>query len=133
MSWLYPSRRRLRFALLAAPPVLLFAGPPLVRPPAGHAFGTINGLGQRSEHERITRAALACPPGVKSDGSCFEPRSLDQVAGHTGTLGAVGAPDVNEFFTPTAHCDDADFLDVAGYPQSRAAATAQLLACVAHL
>ena len=105
----------------------------LYTPARGHAFGTINSLGQRSEHERITRAALACPPGVKSDGSCFEPRSLDQLAGHTGTFGGVGAPDLNEFFVPEAHCDDADFLNVAGYPQSRLAASAALLACVAHL
>jgi hypothetical protein len=112
---------------------LLLAAFLLYTPSRGHAFGTINGLGQRAEHERIVRAALACPPGVKSDGSCFEPRSLDQLAGHAGTLGAVGAPDVNEFFTPTAHCDDADFLNVPGYPQSRAAATAELMACVAHL
>jgi hypothetical protein len=105
----------------------------LYTPAHAHAFGTINGLGQRAEHERITRAALACPPGVKSDGSCFEPRSLDQLAGHSGTFGAVGAPDLNEFFTPTAHCDDADFLNVPGYPQTRAAATAELMACVQHL
>jgi hypothetical protein len=98
-----------------------------------HAFGTINGLGQRAEHERITRAALACPPGVKSTGDCFEPRSIDQLAGHAGTFGAVGAPDLDEFFGVAAHCDDADFLDVPGYPQTRAAATAALLGCVTHL
>lgn len=123
-------RRRTSTAMLAAPLLAAFL---LFAPAQVHAFGTINGLGQRAEHERITRAALACPPGVKSTGDCFEPRSIDQLAGHTGTLGAVGAPDVNEFFTPTAHCDDADYLNVAGYPQSRAAATAELLACVAHL
>src|SRR6059058_2695044 len=105
----------------------------LYTPARGHAFGTINSLGQRAEHEHITRAALACPPGVKSDGSCFEPRSLDQLAGHSGTFGGVGAPDLNEFFTPEAHCDDADFLNVAGYPQSRAAANAALMACINHL
>src|SRR5438034_9693398 len=74
--------------------VLLLSGlvVPVITAPAAHAFGTINGLGQRAEHERITRAALACPPGVKSDGSCFEPRSIDQLAGHSGTFGGVGAP-----------------------------------------
>src|SRR5262249_47126073 len=106
---------------------------PVLSAPAAHAFGTINGLGQRAEHERITRAALACPPGVKSDGSCFEPRSIDQLAGHSGTFGAVGSPDSDEFNDPTAHCDDADFLNVAGYPRTRAAASAQLQACVTHL
>src|SRR3954465_13938971 len=116
MSWLYPSRRLLGFALLAALPVLLLAGSTLVRPPAGHAFGTINSFGQRSEHERITRAALACPPGTKSDGSCFEPRSLDQLAGHAGTFGGVGSPDLDEFFGVFPHCDDADFFNTPGYP-----------------
>ncbi len=105
----------------------------LLAPGEVHAFGTINGLGQRAEHERITRAALACPPGVKSTGDCFEPRSMDQLAGHAGTFGAVGAPDLGEFFTPTAHCDNADFLNVPGYPQTRGAATAALLGCVDHL
>jgi hypothetical protein len=104
-----------------------------VKPSTASAFGTINGLGQRAEHERITRAALACAPGVKSTGDCFEPRSIDQLAGHTGTFGAVGSPDLDEFNDPTAHCDNADYLNVAGYPQSRATATANLLACVNHL
>ena len=105
----------------------------VVLPPVpAHAFGTTRSQG--SEHEFITRAALACPPGVPSDGSCFEPMSLDQLAGRPGTFGGVGAPDSDEFFgVPQAHCDDADFLAVAGYPRSRAAATAQLQACVTHL
>jgi hypothetical protein len=95
------------------------------------AFGTTSAQG--AEHERITRLALACPAGVPSDGSCFEPKSLDQVAGRTGSFGAIGAPDVDEILTPAAHCDDADFLNVAGYPRSRAQATAQLQACITHL
>jgi len=114
------SRRRRRTAA-AAVLALLVAGlyaPQIVNAPPANAFGTINGLGQRAEHERITRAALACAPGVKSDGSCFEPRSIDQLAGHSGTFGAVGAPDLDESGDPNAHCDDADFLNVPGYPQS---------------
>ncbi|MFD0634578.1 hypothetical protein ACFQ9X_26585 [Catenulispora yoronensis] len=71
--------------------------------------------------------------GVKSTGDCFEPRSMDQLAGHSGTFGAVGSPDLDEFNDPTAHCDNADYLNVAGYPQSRATATANLMACVNHL
>jgi hypothetical protein len=129
------SRRRRRTAA-AAVLALLVAGlyaPQIVNAPPANAFGTINGLGQRAEHERITRAALACAPGVKSDGSCFEPHSIDQLAGHSGTFGAVGAPDLDESGDPNAHCDDADFLNVTGYPQSRAAATAQLQGCVDHL
>ncbi|MEV0373623.1 CinY protein [Streptomyces sp. NPDC050636] len=100
--------------------------------PAG-AFGTVNTLGQNSEHERITRAALSCPPGTSSDGACFEPRSIDQLAGHTGTFGAVGAPDSDEILTPTAHCDNADYLDVKGYPRSRGQASDTLRNCIAHL
>ena len=110
-------------------------------------FGTPNGLlGQHAEHERITRAALACPPNTQSDGHCFEPDSLDQLAGRTGTAGgltpwlapwgAVGAPDVpggGEFLgKPAAHCDDADFLK-GHYPVTRKAATARLQQCVDHL
>jgi len=121
-------KRQSPAAKLVAPLIVAFW---LLLPTAPvHAFGT---LGQRAEHERITRAALACPPDVKSTGDCFEPRSLDQLAGDVGTVGAVGAPDIDEFFTPAAHCDNADFLDIPGYPQPRAAATANLLACVAHL
>jgi hypothetical protein len=97
------------------------------------AFGTINGAGQRSEHERITRVALACPLGVPSTGDCFEPRSMDQLAGRSGTFGAVGSPDSDEIYTTPAHCDDADFLNLLGYPRTRAQATAQLQACINHL
>ncbi|MFI9240718.1 CinY protein [Streptomyces sp. NPDC053079] len=101
--------------------------------PPAQAFGTVNALGQHAEHERITRAALACAPGTPSDGTCFEPRSLDQVAGHKGTFGAVGAPDTDEVATPEAHCDNADFLAAPGYPRSREEATRQLQACVTKL
>ncbi|KJY42065.1 CinY protein [Streptomyces sp. NRRL B-1568] len=114
-------------AALIAPTLVALQTPP------AQAFGTVNTLGQHAEHERITRAALTCAPGIPSDGSCFEPRSLDQVAGHKGTFGAVGAPDSDEAATPEAHCDNADFLATPGYPRSREQATRQLLACVAKL
>ncbi|MFE3548237.1 CinY protein [Streptomyces kronopolitis] len=97
-----------------------------------YGFGTMNGFGQHAEHERITRAALACPPG-RSGNDCFEPASLDQLAGTKGAFGAVGTPDIDEFFTPAAHCDDADYLAVPGYPRSRAAARGALGECVTHL
>jgi hypothetical protein len=112
---------------------LLIAGLAQAAAPAAHGFGTINAAGQHAEHERITRAALACPAGTPSTGDCFEPRSIDQLAGRTGTFGAVGAPDADETFDPSAHCDDADFLAGGGYPQTRAQADATLLACVQHL
>jgi hypothetical protein len=128
------ARPRGRRAVPAALIALLAAGglvAGLAAATPARAFGTT--AAQGAGHERITRLALACPAGVPSDGSCFEPRSLDQVAGRSGTFGAVGAPDVDEILTPAAHCDDADFLDVAGYPRSRAQATTQLRACVTHL
>ena len=121
--------RPIRLSALLALPTLVLALALPAAPAAG--FGTINFFGQRAEHERITRAALACRPGQPS-GDCFEPRSLDQLAGKRGTFGAVGAPDLDELLNPAAHCDDADFLTVS-YPRTRDQATEQLLTCVGHL
>lgn len=111
-------------------------------------FGTVNEpiiLGQHNEHEMVTRLAFQCP-GPKSDGICFEPRSLDQLAGYHmdfmgipiiggGFNGAVGSPDTLDPVPegPEAHCDDADFIDIPGYPQNRSAATAALQRCIDHL
>ncbi len=116
--------------------LLLTAGPAL-------AFGTLvvpfGSHQQNREHERITRHALGCGepdlPGLSSHlpaGECFEPNSLTALAGKRFTYGAVGAPD-NVFrgliTTPTAHCDNGDYLDPAlnlgrvyrhGAPQARA-------------
>ncbi|MEV6956259.1 CinY protein [Streptomyces sp. NPDC051183] len=98
-------------------------------------FGTINTFGQNAEHERITRAALACAPGTTpgTAGTCFQPASIRQLAGANGTTGAIGAPDMDQVFTEAAHCDGADYLNAAGYPRTRAQATSVLLACIAHL
>jgi hypothetical protein len=101
-------------------------------PGSAAAFGTILGGGQNREHERITRAALACPGGTSSTGACFEARSLDRLAGHDREFGGVGAPDSDELRIFSAHCDDADFLE-AGYPHTREQATATLVECVDHL
>jgi len=100
-----------------------------------HAFGTVNStvLGQRAEHERMTRAALACPGGAPSTGDCFEPLTLDQLAGRSGTFGGVGAPDRDEIPNPDAHCDNADFLDTSTYPRTRSEATDTLDRCLTHL
>lgn len=119
----------------------------LVPPVTG--FGTINEpvvLGQHNEHEMVTRLAFQCPSGRKSDGICFESRSLDQLAGYhrdvmgvplpgAGFNGAVGAPDTLDPVPegPEAHCDDADFVDIPGYPQTRKEATANLQVCVDHM
>jgi len=97
------------------------------------AFGTINGAGQHAEHEMITRAALACAGGGPSDGTCFEPKSLDELAGKPGNFGGVGAPDRDEITNSDAHCDDADYLDKPGYPRTRAQATEALESCLSHL
>ncbi|KAM5344283.1 hypothetical protein ACJ41O_012820 [Fusarium nematophilum] len=110
-------------------PLLLFSPPVL-------SFGM---LGPRAEHERITRVALACPAGKKTTGDCFEPVSINQLAGQGGAVGAVGSPDAGENLSPLAHCDDADYLDHAKYgipgtyPRTRAEATRALQDCVAHL
>ncbi len=104
---------------------------------SAYGFGTVNSFGQKTEHERITRAALACSGASSS--TCFEPRSIDNLAGKGGTFGAVGSPDSDEVFNSAAHCDDADYLAVKGYggyktpADARAAATAQLGNCVTHL
>jgi hypothetical protein len=42
-------------------------------------FGRIDGGGQHREHERITRRPRMCELGV----SCFEPATMDYLAGHT--------------------------------------------------
>lgn len=121
---------------LAALALLLTAltVPAWVYAPKADAFGTINTLGQHAEHEQITRAALACGAGKKSDGSCFEPSSLGQLAGHFGTFGAVGAPDFDEMKVAAAHCDSGDFLDAPGYPtgHDRAYRDAAINGCIGH-
>ena len=96
------------------------------------AFGTIHGLGQNAEHERITRHALACTPGMPS-GTCFEAQTIDMLAGKTGTVGAVGLPDVTMITSPEAHCDMGDYLDMPGYPQTLVEANAHLSQCRAWM
>ena len=102
-------------------------------PGSAAAFGTIDGAGQHREHERITRASLACAGDAPLGEACFATRSMDFLAGHDREFGAVGAPDSDEIADPTAHCDNADFLETDDYPRTRAAATANLLGCVSHL
>lgn len=98
------------------------------------AFGTIRHLGQDAEHERITRRALQCTPTAAA--TCFARGSLDEVAGRSGTFGAVGFPDNprSGLISETkAHCDSGDSLPVKGYPQSAAQARANLEACRAWM
>ncbi len=97
------------------------------------AFGTIRSLGQDAEHERITRHALACEKKTPKD-ACFEPDTLDILAGKKGSFGAVGIPDSGTLIVePKAHCDRGDYLAIAGYPQSLADANAALSACRAWM
>ena len=100
---------------------------------SGWAFGTIRGLGQDAEHERITRNALACKDGDASDG-CFQKKTLDMLAGSKNNFGAVGLPDRGPLiFKADAHCDAADWFDVTGYPQTKADARSHLEACRAWM
>ena len=126
------SRRATAGVALLLASVLLV--PMLIPSPSAAAFGTIRSLGQRAEHETLTRIALGCPAGAPTNGDCFEPDSLNQLAGQDGTFGAVGAPDSDDqVFDSKAHCDDADFLNVQGYPQSRSDAARALQECIDHL
>lgn len=81
-------------------------------------------------------------------GRCFERLTTDALAGRSAKLfhhplgavlrdtkpvGAVGAPDMDEFFDSVPHCDDGDFLAKAGYPRSRKDADTYLGYCRAYL
>jgi hypothetical protein len=61
------------------------------------AFGTIDSGGQHREHERITRAALSCASETSADEDCFEPGSMDVLAGHDREFGAVGPPTATRY------------------------------------
>jgi hypothetical protein len=104
----------------------------LQTPGSAAAFGTIEGGGQHRTHERITRAALACGSTTAPRTNCFEPGSMDLLAGKDPFFGGVGAPDSDEISNPAAHCDNADFLS-ADYPRTRQQALAALTECVDHL
>ncbi|MDJ0614490.1 MAG: hypothetical protein QNJ29_12545 [Rhizobiaceae bacterium] len=92
------------------------------------AFGTVSLLGQNTEHERITRIALECKTIEQLN--CFEPRTLDSLAGKKGTFGAVGAPDPGPtLFRFFAHCSGGDFLPTFDYPRSKEKARQALELC----
>jgi hypothetical protein len=108
-----------------------------ILPASTPGFGTAAVLGQNREHERITKAALQCPgrPSVPDvPGRCFEPMSMDDLAGKGRIpFGAVGAPDLERFFEGLPHCTDGDYFPVPGYPQTRIEADQQLLACRGYI
>jgi hypothetical protein len=100
------------------------------------AFGTINTFGQSAEHEKITRAALACTHPNEPNGECFQPKSLEALAGKFGSAGAVGAPDLHRSSVVQQHCDDGDWLSdtVYGrpYPKLQVTAKATIAGCVEY-
>jgi hypothetical protein len=115
-------------------------------PASAFAFGSIDGVGQRSEHERVTRLALQCADGQQAP-ACFQPTTLNNVAGKGGTWGAVGAADnfllhrTGSILAPITgdetfwHCDDADYLQPASnggkaYKQARTKAMNELRQCL---
>jgi hypothetical protein len=132
-------------------------------PVRAHAFGTIRGIGQDAEHEKITRGAVACAPGQRMadlPGRCFERLTVDELAGtsrpdlpsldpghvrpaldrwlaelphHLGSFGAVGAPDLESFFGDVPHCLAGDWLPIPDYPQTQSSARYMLLRCRFYL
>src|SRR5579862_7678114 len=83
----------LRFALAAS--ALLLAATTAAWP-----FGTVRGVGQNAEHERITRHALGCGlTGIGAVDNCFEDKSLQELAGTDHDFGAVGIPDRGDLIT----------------------------------
>ncbi len=105
----------------------------LAIPSSAAAFGTVDFNGQHAEHEQITRV-LSCEAVDRPD-RCFEPRSIDELAGKKGTLGGVGSPDrvPDVLLDGAAHCDAGDYLP--GFPYSSAdagRAAKEIADCVAE-
>jgi hypothetical protein len=108
---------------------MIALGVALAVPATAWAFGTVRGMGQNAEHGRITRQALACSDTITAP-HCFEPDTLDSLAGEEGSFGAVGAPDRGRgMLTSYAHCSAGDYFDVPGYPRTQADAQASLTEC----
>lgn len=96
------------------------------------AFGSVDSglLSQKPVHEKITRV-LACTSNQKP-ANCFEPLSINVLAGSTGTFGAVGEPDnpLDGFPNPAArHCDEGDYGDAT--PRTQEQAWPELTKCIA--
>ncbi|MEE2525089.1 hypothetical protein V0U79_01840 [Hyphobacterium sp. HN65] len=92
-------------------------------------FGTVRGMGQDAEHGRITRHALGCESSTAPI-NCFQPDTLDSLAGSRGDFGAVGAPDRGRgMLTSFAHCSGGDYFDVPEYPHTQEEAQATLTEC----
>ncbi len=95
-----------------------------------HAFGTTSSQG--SEHERITRHALACAYG--NGKMCWEAKTVEEFAGSKGDFGAIGIPDRGDLiFKSRAHCDNGDYMDIPNYPRSKKEAHKNLEDCRAWI
>jgi hypothetical protein len=109
-----------RFKRWRLPAITAVVAAGLMVPASAGAFGTINGMGQHAEHEKITKV-LAC--GADDPvASCFQDGSMAMLAGSDGTIGGVGLPDrVTEIEGhPDNHCDQGDYLPGAPYQRSDA-------------
>lgn len=92
------------------------------------ALGVVNLFGQGYEHQKVTNIALK--------GFGFGPKTLKMLAGDSGSLGAIGAPDrLNRGLADVryVHCDNGDYFDVEGYPQTKEEAQANLEKCKSHI
>lgn len=93
-------------------------------------FGTVNGMGQNAEHERITRWALGCERTGTALQWCLEPDTLDEMAGKRGSFGAIGTPDTPPGIMESApHCDNGDHVPGGAYPHPAADARRELENC----
>ena len=79
---------------LATALALLLIAPGLLPPPEAAAFGTVSGpLGQRAEHEKITRIALGCPEGTPAGLRPAARAGLGPPAGGSAPAPAPASPD----------------------------------------
>ena len=99
-----------RFKRWRLPAITAVVAAGLMVPASAGAFGTINGMGQKAEHEKITKV-LSCGADDAVT-PCFESASMSMLAGSNGTVGGVGLPDRATEITGhgDAHCDDGDYL-----------------------
>lgn len=103
---------------------------------AGYGFGSIDlflpPINQQAEHQHITE--------VLYQDKNWDKNSVQLVAGNKGNYGGVAAPDrINDTGDGLTglgpgykHCDDGDYLEIDGYPQSQANAQANLNLCARY-
>jgi len=116
-----------RFKRWRLPAITAVVAAGLMVPASAGAFGTINGMGQHAEHEKITKV-LSCG-AEDSVTPCFQSGSMAMLSGSDGTIGGVGLPDrVTEIIGHgSAHCDAADYLPGKPYRPSDAQRAVQAI------